>query len=58
MFKIKVKLNLILEDAFDNEYRSAYANLKPKIQQLLKSFDKWPNNTSVWCRRLFSPLYL
>ena len=46
-------------DAFDREYRSAFANIsKPKLQELIKSVDKWPNNTSVWCRRLFSPLYL
>jgi hypothetical protein len=48
----------VFKDAFDREYRLAFTSLKPKIQELVKPFDKWPNNTSVWCRRLFSPLYL
>ncbi|XP_078591803.1 C-myc promoter-binding protein-like isoform X3 [Branchiostoma floridae x Branchiostoma japonicum] len=45
-------------DAFDREYKLAFSRLSEDLQAMTQEDDKPPSARTLWCRRIFSSLYL
>ena len=50
--------SLNISDAFDREYRMAYARLTKQEISRLRASDRPPNRTTMCCRKVFGPLEL
>ncbi|XP_066274264.1 C-myc promoter-binding protein-like isoform X3 [Branchiostoma lanceolatum] len=44
--------------AFDREYKLAFSRLSEDLQAMTQEDDKPPSARTLWCRRIFSSLYL
>ena len=45
-------------DAFEREYIQAYGQLSPRDIAKMRKFDRPPNKSVHWCRKMFTELEL